>query len=436
MHAIYNNAYLTVVDGAGSDMHSGLSGVSRRRAGDQIKVQLDGQPWISTLRNPQTLVLKSPWNSRGWTYQEAIASPRLLIFTEEQAYFECKAMRCWESLYIPLDNYHQKTRSSFKETLCEPLFCQETRNPTEFEGRSDFPRYIKDYTCRALTNDYDALNAITGVLGFLEKGGNQGVYNFWGIPLFAPVPLYYPSALTSGMAWTLQNRENNGLRKPILRRRMFPSWSWAGWEGAVRSFELGYLNHYTKEVFIRIQSTKGSDKSLPWTEYWGAEGGMEMDRRTNLWASGMELSTNRKEEYNYPWIEITTGIIKVSLIYISPCDIERIVAETPILDGTIKTGFFIIPPSEDSELTAINFPENCPEFSMAKADDSCRQQWDCILLGYTPEGKYKGSDFPCVIMLSHSEGRKVTERVWGGRLNWLGAWKELCDFEVRCVRLY
>ncbi|KAE8374900.1 HET-domain-containing protein [Aspergillus bertholletiae] len=440
MHAIYNNAYLTVVDGAGSDMHCGLSGISRPRTGGQVRVQFGGQLWISTLRNPQTSIQNSPWNSRGWTYQEAIASPRLLIFTEEQVYFECKAMRCWETLYISLDSHHCKNKSQFKGSLCEPLFCQETRNPTKFEQWTDFPRYIKNYTCRTLTNSYDALNAITGVLGFLEKGGKK-LFNFWGIPLFSFFPRH-PSALASGMAWTLENRKCEGSWRPILRRRTFPSWSWTGWEGVVGwegvagSFDLG--NFYYIGVSIRIQTEKDSERSVPWETFWESEGGMEMDRRTNHWASGLGL----KEEYNYPWLEITTEVIKVSLKYIPPCDIEKMTAETPELNGYLKAGFFIEPPNDDpsgSCITPIAFPHDCyPELSVENADAICRQQWDCMLLGYIPEVKqrYSRSSFPFVIMLNHDRRREVTERVWAGRLFWRDGWKDICDIEKRCVRLY
>ncbi|KAE8422865.1 heterokaryon incompatibility protein-domain-containing protein [Aspergillus pseudocaelatus] len=427
MYAIYNNAYLTVVDGAGSDMHCGLFGVSMPRTRSQVRVQFGDQSWISTLRNPQALILNCPWNSRGWTYQEAIASPRLLIFTEEQVYFECKAMRCWESLYISLDSHHCRNKSTFKDSLCEPIFCQETRNPTEFEGRTDFPRYIKSYTCRTLTNSYDALNAITGVLGLLEKG-NEPVYNFWGIPLYATTP-GDSSAVTTGMAWTLQDRQCKGSWRPILRRLMFPSWSWTGWEGVVGSFELGNLNHATN-VSIGIQTAKNSEISVPWGKFWESEGGMKMDRRTNLWASGLGLGSERKEYYNYPWLEITAGIFQVSLQYITACEVEKMTAKDPTLNGDIKPGFYIVPPSNDACLTPVVFPQNYPELRPYKAVDICRQQWDCMLLGYCD------NDFPVVIMLNHDRRRKVTERVWGGRLRWGDGWKDKCHIEKRCVRLH
>jgi hypothetical protein len=178
MYAIYENAYLTVVDGAGSNRRNGLFGVSKSRTGCQTTVQLARQQWMSTLRNPQSLIQGSPWIRRGWTYQEAIASRRLLIFTEEQVYFECKAMRCWESTHIPLDTHHRKGKTRFLDNLWGPIFCLYTRNATEYEGRAGFPPYIKQYTQRSLTNSHDALNAIAGVLGRLEKDDGHALYNF------------------------------------------------------------------------------------------------------------------------------------------------------------------------------------------------------------------------------------------------------------------
>ncbi|RLL98086.1 hypothetical protein CFD26_106585 [Aspergillus turcosus] len=435
MHRIYKNAYLTVVDGAGYSRHNGLYGISKQRNVSQTTLQLAGRLWISTLGNPQTLVQNSPWITRGWTYQEAIASPRLLIFTEEQIYFECKAMRCWESIHIPLDCHHRKDKLRFLDSLCEPLFCQYTRNPKEFDGRGDFPRYIKHYTQRSLTNSHDALNAIAGVLRFLEKDNGHTVYNFWGIPLYAPEQKD-PWALTTGMAWTLRGREINGSREPILRRHTFPSWSWAGWQGVVESFELGKFNHYVTHTSILIQSKKESQASLSWAGYWKAEGGMEMDRRINLWASGLGPSTNRDEPYNYPWLEITTGIIRVKLRYASPRFIEETVAKWPSLAGRIKPGFFIVPPDEGSRYTPIDFPDNDPELSTERADDICQREWDCMLLGYTPERGYKEKECPFVIMLNYSQRRKVTERVWGGRLWWNDGWEKSSDFKERSVRLH
>ncbi|KAL5337419.1 HET-domain-containing protein [Aspergillus crustosus] len=436
MYAIYKNAYLTVVDGAGSNKENGLFGVSRPRTGCQSTIQLAEQQWISTLRNPQSLIEDSPWITRGWTYQEAIASSRLLIFTEEQVYFECEVVRCWESIHFPLETHHQKNKSRLQERLYEPIFCQFTRNATAFEGRGNISRYINQYTQRTLTNSHDALNAIAGVLSLLEIDNGRQVYNFWGVPLLAPDPKYSSSALVTGMAWMFQARGSPGSRETIERRNNFPSWTWAGWQGVVQSFELGYFNHTDQRIALRIQSGKNSQEAIAWSHYWDAKGGMEMDRRIDLWGSGLGPGSHRREPYNYPWLEVTTMIIKVDLIYLSLSNVRDLRKRDLISPEWVSEGFGIIPPDGGWPVTRIDFPDYHPELIIETVDGICCRKWECMVVGYTPEKEYTGSDCPFVILLKYNKCVEGYERMWGGRLQWPDGWEEICDHRKGCIRLY
>lgn len=95
-----------------------------------------------------------------------MCSRRRLVFTEEQAYFECKKMSCSEAVDFEWDleayNVFQKI----------PL--------------GGFPwsilTHISEYSGRQSTYPEDSLNALLGVFRFYRKRKNP-VHHFWGVPI-------------------------------------------------------------------------------------------------------------------------------------------------------------------------------------------------------------------------------------------------------------
>jgi hypothetical protein len=81
-------AELTIIASAGVDPTHGLPGVSQKRrsplsftVGDRIFAVFGSA--ISAVNIPR-------WNSRGWTYQEALLSRRRVVFTDTQVYMQCR----------------------------------------------------------------------------------------------------------------------------------------------------------------------------------------------------------------------------------------------------------------------------------------------------------------------------------------------------------
>jgi hypothetical protein len=108
MNQIYEASEVTIVAAAGSDPSYGLPGVStRKRKSRQISGKVGNYELRSTLNDPCEAMETSVWNMRGWTYQEALLSRRCLVFTENQIYFECLGMHCFESLNTPLKALHK-----------------------------------------------------------------------------------------------------------------------------------------------------------------------------------------------------------------------------------------------------------------------------------------------------------------------------------------
>jgi hypothetical protein len=217
MGLIYSGAFLTIVAAAGDDSFAGLPGVesdSRNIQDNEAvvcgrKLSLLG---MSICSRDEYLfsVGSSTWNSRGWTYQEKMLSKRLLIFAEDQVHFHCCAATYCEDTH--LENSNPNVSFEFEQ---EYYFREESK---QHNGKSAFQQYctyVIGFTNREFTFECDILNAFAGVAGLLERelGGL-----FWGLPerCFGDSLLWSPNSLD--------------LLRPYHRRKLFPSWSWAGWD--------------------------------------------------------------------------------------------------------------------------------------------------------------------------------------------------------------
>ncbi|KAI0444698.1 heterokaryon incompatibility protein-domain-containing protein [Xylaria telfairii] len=249
MDSVYMNAELTIVAAAGPDESYGLPSLSKKRPFRQFSFQGDSFTLTSTLPLPHHAIVNSHWSTRGWTYQEAILSRRRLVFTDDQLYFECASMNCCESLDIAFDEETSGLGLGSQKLIRPSLFgfvVLKLSNPTcEAQRLSNLFTYVycaEQYSQRTLTFDDDSLTAFSGIIRMLESNNSSfPVRHIWGIPFFHPdddpsAQQSTPSAkgvdylafLMLGLGWRHDHRS-----KPPRRRKNFPSWSWAGWEGSV-----------------------------------------------------------------------------------------------------------------------------------------------------------------------------------------------------------
>ncbi|KAF2114187.1 heterokaryon incompatibility protein-domain-containing protein [Lophiotrema nucula] len=234
MDVIYNRAYVTIVAAAGTNPDYGLPGV-RHRSRDAQKYLRIGRYFVFN-KIPDAIeegIKFSKWARRGWTYQESVLSTRRLIFTDDQVYFECPCMYCYESVN---SNGRDISSMNFIPHIEGriPMF----ESPVVWEV---FTR-VEDYSQRELSWASDILKGILGVLRNFELGPLQ-IRHILGVPLFPfnadgrPASLdsmrmqsgntqsgrYDVAAFCLGLCWRS--------RRPYHRREGFPSWSWTGWFG-------------------------------------------------------------------------------------------------------------------------------------------------------------------------------------------------------------
>lgn len=264
MDAVYRHACLTIIAAAGADQSTGLPGGTQDRPARQTSIQTDEVSILSTLPSPVNHIINSKWASRAWTFQEAILSQRRLVFTDDQLYFECDSMHCYESLCVSFDMLyatHSRHSDEHNNFIKPKLF----GFGHQTAGILTYVHCAEEYTMSSLTFDEDSLNAFTGVTRNLEKTRKPPVRNICGVPFLHPSDVATPSCnylqmLLAGLAWRHRPTADTAPR----RRHGFPSWSWAGWAGPVvwpsKSHYAAILNEGTAAGFdaVRLQLEDGS----------------------------------------------------------------------------------------------------------------------------------------------------------------------------------
>ena len=230
MGEVYGAAFATIIlavpfQGA----EQGLPGLSAQRMPWQRMENVGRMKLATTLPSLEMTIVTSKWNSRAWTFQEGLLSSRCILFGPEQVFFECAEMACCESIREPdlemsekdhLIPYRSRLRSPFLDT---------------YDFNSLYWRLVRDYTGRDMSLASDSLNAFSALAGEFERAG---VKLRWGIP----ITLSSQHLLWEHEPWDFRD---------ISRRRGFPSWSWAGWQGTAA------MNAPVNEVSYTCTATEG-----------------------------------------------------------------------------------------------------------------------------------------------------------------------------------
>ena len=257
MGSIYAGSAFTIIDAAGDGPEHGLAGVSAGTRSVQPAIALDDNRFIVGIGTPGENIRLSTWQTRGWTFQEAVLSRRRLAFTHGQAYFQCHEMQCTESLSanVPFDlgivtgavypPYQHDGQDDYdRDDLYEPWVTMQMR---EAFG------YIQRYAGRKFTYSGDAHDAFHGIIE-LFKFQNPPLYFLQGLTIICPAPkdnVSYPprrnsenqdgvvgpseemEELAFALSWHFEFDPVTAIHyepPSMVRRIQFPSWTWLGWE--------------------------------------------------------------------------------------------------------------------------------------------------------------------------------------------------------------
>lgn len=251
MDKIYRGAALTIIAADGVNSGAGLPGLpSSSRQPARGSGSIDGINLIHAMSILNTghlqiqttpmlygqALLRSPWATRGWTYQEYHCSARCLVFLDEYVHFEC-----YKGVRSEFDPKQVATLSSGKHREEKPSPNSSSSNSAAAKIFGKYNDYVKEYTRRRLTYGSDILNAFTAILANYTL--EHGIKFCWGIPMLQGS---FHGFLWAGKLWASPDKIPGSIAEMasnlnLLDRRLdlatngreFPSWAWSGWVGQV-----------------------------------------------------------------------------------------------------------------------------------------------------------------------------------------------------------
>lgn len=252
MAGVYGNAFVTIIPLRSLSSHDGFLDQLRTPAVARIPFKSSIDPSVEgyyTLRTSpdgwdahNTLereLCSSKWQSRGWTYQEAIMSQRKLYFGETDIYFRCVSERtttCQLSTSIPfrLDG----------ESL--PLLEQRETTTSADRMKKSWYESVEHFCTRDLTFKTDAFPAISAI----AKMHCNSVQEDYQCGLWR-------SDLHNGVlwqtTWVVSSPEEHMKKLTSQTNYVAPSWSWAS------MFAMGYsvrFNYSDKSPLWEILQTE------------------------------------------------------------------------------------------------------------------------------------------------------------------------------------
>ena len=246
MDLIYECATVTLVALAGSDSNAGLPGVSYPRVMQHAEPLNDGSDTVlfSVPPTMTTEIRSSVWDTRAWTLQESVMARRYLHFSTNQLDFTCQRASVSDADETATKGFMNNNNTPQNMDAIPPphtgmavlddIFnlsssSQPDTNPPKNKidqtGHANaFRALLTNYTARSMTNPADSLNAFLGMLAVFERRIYKSSGFQWGLPLRE-----HPRML----GWYHDQTVGPTSSVPRRRRDLFPSWSWAGWEGTV-----------------------------------------------------------------------------------------------------------------------------------------------------------------------------------------------------------
>lgn len=253
MAAIYQNSFLTISATSSPDCLGGCYTEDRDFGGASSLVKAaDGQQYWVALRTPRKDFPK-PLLDRGWVFQETILSQRIVHFTSDQMFWQCKG--CFESedglvsvgdVDSPVPPCLQKSPQEFGFL---GLFDEDLHRIKE---GALWSAWVRRYSRLKFTFESDRIPAMAGMVQYYQSKGNiVQMLGIWSHTIAVDLAWHRPQEYGDKIA----TRGNRILPK---RHHYLPTWSWLSVEGGVN-------NYFAK---TRINNQAIEPHIVSWYDRW------------------------------------------------------------------------------------------------------------------------------------------------------------------------
>ncbi|KAJ9613522.1 hypothetical protein H2200_003464 [Cladophialophora chaetospira] len=281
MGDIFHYAYLVVVASVGSDAYAGLPGVGpRKRCTWQHSEVIDGIPFITTQPAVRGALKSSVWNRRGWTFQEIALARPVLIFTENQVYWNCKRDIWREDVTceLPLASIIVDESNSIWYSVPYSHACR----------THIYCDYAVGFSGRAFGEERDVLWAFRSILRMQESRFPQGF--IWGLPY----ERLDATLLWSESSWCVESHPRGAQHNLVKEGRQFnirfPSWSWLSTTSKIR-FQDPCGNSIVSEISwhrpLQVEATEDNGGNS--TGSSGAHAGQHAEISAAMSVSGKDI---------------------------------------------------------------------------------------------------------------------------------------------------
>lgn len=230
MGSIYGNAYFTIIAATGHDADAGLY-PSKKGREDPTMFNWHGKrcALLPSVEDPESVVGRSKWASRAWTYQERLLSRRSLVFTDSELFFTCGQTTYREAYVLESHQVPLEIATLLPSRFSGPTFDGPHPRAGDWHTFQPYRESVPGYTRRQLTQQGDRLDAFSGVLNKLYYPldlDEQRKVALSGFPLTCFVyALFWTHLDPNGRADHMYER----IQYDARRSRKLPSWSWVGW---------------------------------------------------------------------------------------------------------------------------------------------------------------------------------------------------------------